>query len=104
MKLISIIKILCFAIASIYLFGLIQDAYRNVLEPLNALGNIGMILVLIEMGTVLNQDHETHKLTYKTLFFSQVIELSFIDKIALVLGRLGMMMIVLSCFYGLKAR
>ena len=102
MKLISIIKILCFAIAAIYLFGLIQDAYRNVLEPVNALGNIGMILVLIEMGTILDQDHETHKLTYKTLFFSQVIELSFVDKITLIMGRLGMMFIILSCFYRLR--
>ncbi|SPL72555.1 hypothetical protein [Acinetobacter stercoris] len=102
MKLISLIKITCFITAGIYLFGLGQDAYLNDLEPLDALGNIGMIFVLTEMGTIINQDKTTHKLSYKTLFLSNTMELTWIEKFALILGRLGMMLIILSCFYNFK--
>lgn len=102
MKLISFIKIMCFVVAGLYLFGLVQDVYFDDLELLDALGNIGMMFVLIEMGTILNQDQNTHKMTYKTLFSASLISLSGLEKFALVLGRLGMMMIVLSCFYGLN--
>ena len=99
MKLISVIKTMCFISAGLYVLGLTQDIYLDDIDTLELLGNLGIILVLIEIGIVLYQDQETHKFSFKTLFAKDTLSLSPTEQIANLLGRIGMVMIMLSFIY-----
>ncbi|OTG67589.1 hypothetical protein [Acinetobacter silvestris] len=99
MKLISTIKTICFLGAGLYLFGLTEDVYVDDIDPIDLLGNLGIIFVLIEIGIALYQDQETHKLSFKSLFSKDTLTLSPIEQMANLLGRVGMVMIMLSFIY-----
>ncbi|OTG84957.1 hypothetical protein [Acinetobacter sp. ANC 4648] len=99
MKLISTIKTICFVGAGLYLFGLTQDIYVDDIDPLDLLGNLGIIFVLLEIGIALYQDKDTHKLSFKTLFARDTLVLSPLEQMANFLGRVGMVMIMLSVIY-----
>lgn len=96
MKIENCFKYFCFILASLSLFFIFMEIFSNNIDYISIIGFVGLFLVCIELGVIMNYEKLTAKVTFKNLFKFENTYLSPIGTFAHTLGQIGNFLIVSS--------
>lgn len=97
MKLEFYFKYFCFILAGFILFLIYSDIRAGKTEFSHYLGNIGLLLVSVEMGVLMTYEQLTAKVTLRNLLSkNKTIFLSPVGIFAHTLGRIGFGLLVIN--------
>lgn len=96
MKLELYFKYFCFGFAGFTLFLIYSDLMDDKTAIEDYLGNIGLLLVCIEMGVLMSYEHLTAEVTLKKFFSkNKSLFLSPVGVFAHTLGKIGCVLLVI---------
>lgn len=96
MKLESYFKYFCFGFAGLILFIIYSDFMGGKTALSDYLGNIGLLLVCIEMGVLMTYEHLTAEVTLRNFFsIDKSLSLSPVGIFAHTLGKIGFVFLII---------